>query len=108
MLMEVLAISGIGTVAYSLLDHENMLPWSAMANGTKKWWWEKQPFVQPPPTVRAPLRPALTTEQQHALKVQQQQAEELAEARRQSKYTISGQPSVQPFNQKPLGSYKSV
>jgi len=52
MIAEIAFAAGIGATIYTGLDHENLLPWSKTADGTKKWWWEKVPFVPAIPSAR--------------------------------------------------------
>ena len=100
MLFEVLAVAGVGAVTYTILDHENVLPWSAMPNGSKKFWWEKQPFVQPPAATFARptmLRPTPQTPEQKIKMAQNSMANsqrQIAEATReqmQQTYYVPGQ-----------------
>jgi len=94
MLAEAIIIGGIGAVAYTALDHENMLPWSQTVE--KKWFWEKPPFVPTTPPARfLTSRPINTEEIYRQQQVRQQQMEEQL-ARRQSKYTVSDYSSPAP------------
>jgi len=79
-------IIGASAVVVTVMDKYNVF----QTNPTGKWFWERPPFTAAPITVRAPLRPALSSEQQHAQQVAQQQAQEWAIAKSQSKYRVSG------------------
>jgi len=46
MIVEILALTGIGVAAYTVADHENVLPWAP--NPLKQFWWERPPFAQLP------------------------------------------------------------
>lgn len=45
MIAEALLIGGIGAVAVTVADHENLF----QTNPTKLWWWERPPFKPAPP-----------------------------------------------------------
>jgi hypothetical protein len=68
MIAEILAVVGIGGVTYASLDHENLLPWSATVDGSKRWFWEKPPFAPQTPAVGArlnqPIQPRLSPAQE--------------------------------------------
>jgi hypothetical protein len=44
MLGEIILVGGISAIAYTVADHENVLPWAP--NPEKKFWWERI-FPQP-------------------------------------------------------------
>jgi len=50
MIGEILAISAVGAVAFTVVDHENLLG----NNPLKKFWWERPPFT----AVTLPARPS--------------------------------------------------
>jgi len=88
MIEEIAVVGVIGTVI-AVMDQQNLIP--QLSNNPRKLWFfdpaRYQPVVATP--IRSALRPALTTEQQHALEVKQRQAQEWALAQKQSKYRLS-------------------
>lgn len=52
MLGEILAISAVGAAAFTVIDHENLLG----NNPSKKWFWERPPFVPTIPAAQMPQR----------------------------------------------------
>jgi len=90
MIAEIALIAGVGAVVYTVADHENVLPWSAMANGSKKWFWEKPPFAPAPPPAARFARPTpITSEQAHLQKVKMEAEQARQWAIKQSKYRVT-------------------
>jgi hypothetical protein len=78
MLMEIALVSGVSALAYTIADHENVLPWAP--NPEKKFWWERPPFSATPIARTTVARP---TPQMTPIQKITMAQEEMARAQRQ-------------------------
>jgi hypothetical protein len=70
MLGEIILVGGISAIAYTVADHENVLPWAP--NPQKLFWWER---IFPQPAAAAvrtqAIRPTLLSGEQRIKQAQQ-------------------------------------
>ena len=102
MLGEILAISAVGAVAFTVVDHENMLG----NNPLKKFWWERPPFT----AVTIPSTPSARFSQQVSVRPQTGEARIRAAEQMmqnlQREVTLGRQEQAQQFIQSQNGFSK--
>jgi hypothetical protein len=69
MLGEIILVGGISAIAYTVADHENVLPWAP--NPEKKFWWER---IFPQPAAARIIRPTPITQISGEQRIKQAQA----------------------------------
>ena len=92
MAIEYLIGAGIVGTIISVVDQQNLIP-AISNNPSKKFWWDMSRYA-PAPAARVIPRPS--TEQQVRIQELAQLRMEEADARRESKYTVSDYSSPAP------------